>query len=147
MDAILFIGLQGSGKSTFYERLFANTHLRVSRDLVNTKARELRLIEACLQSKRDFVIDNTNPTIAQRAPYIALVKSAEYRLSGYYFVPDVKACLERNSLRTGKAKIPIPGIYRTNKILEPPTYGEGFDYLYEVTLAGEEFRVSELPRH
>ncbi len=147
MNSILFIGLQGSGKSTFYERFFAHTHLRVSRDLMNTKARELRLITTCLQAKRDFVIDNTNPTSAHRAPYIVLAKSAGYRLLGYYFVPDLNACLERNSLRTGKAKIPVPGIYRTNKILQPPTYAEGFDNLYEITLSGEDFRMSEVPHH
>ena len=147
MNAVLFIGLQAAGKSTFYERFFARTHLRISRDLVNTKARELRLIELCIGSKRDFVIDNTNPTVARRAPYIALAKSAGYHLAGYYFVPDVKASLERNAGRIGKAKIPVPGIYRTNKILQRPTYGEGFDILYEVTLTTGDFHMLEVPRH
>src|SRR5688500_9469794 len=146
MNAILLIGLQASGKSTFYERNFARNHLRISRDLLNTKTREQHLIQVCLASKRDFVIDNTNATIAQRAPYIELAKAAGFRVIGYFFVPDVKACLDRNSRRTGKAKIPVPGIYRTNKIILPPTHAEGVDNLYEVTLLGEDFHVLELPR-
>ena len=146
MNAILLIGLQASGKSTFYERFFASTHIRISRDLVNTPAREQHLIIACLASKQDFVIDNTNATIAHRAPYIELAKAAGFRVGGYFFVPDVKACLDRNSRRTGKAKIPVPGIYRTNKIIQRPTHVEGFDILYQVTLSGGDFHILELPR-
>src|SRR5688572_12909487 len=147
MNAILLIGLQASGKSTFYERNFASTHLRISRDLLDTKTREQHLIQICLASKRDFVLDNTNATIAHRAPYIELAKAAGFRVIGYFFVPDVKACLDRNSRRSGKAKIPVPGIYRTNKIIQPPTHAEGFENLYEVTLMGEDFEISEMARH
>lgn len=141
MEAVIFIGLQGAGKSTFYYQRFASTHLRVSMDLVATRARERRLIESCLASRTPFVVDNTNATIAQRAPYIASARSAGFRVIGYFFVPDVKASLARNAQRTGPSKIPVPGIYRTNKILQPPTYSEGFDQLFEVTLAQNEFVV------
>lgn len=144
MQAIIFIGLQGAGKSTFYERRFAATHLRISMDLARTRAREKRLVDACLHSRREFVIDNTNPTVASRAPYIAAAKPAGYRVIGYFFVPDLKASLERNAARSGKAKIPVPGIYRTNKILQPPTLSEGFDELYEVRAGQDEFYVTLL---
>ncbi|MFN8578481.1 MAG: hypothetical protein U0354_16755 [Candidatus Sericytochromatia bacterium] len=36
MEAIVFIGAQGSGKSTFYKDKFFNTHMRISLDLLNT---------------------------------------------------------------------------------------------------------------
>ncbi|MEL6944740.1 MAG: ATP-binding protein, partial [Bacteroidota bacterium] len=36
MQAILFIGIQASGKSTFYKERFFNTHVRISMDLLNT---------------------------------------------------------------------------------------------------------------
>jgi predicted kinase len=144
MQAVIFIGIQGSGKSTFYERRFASTHLRISMDLAGTRAREQRLVEACLASGREFVVDNTNATAANRKQYILPAKAAGWRVIGYFFVPDVKAALERNSRRTGKAKIPVPGIYRTAKVLEPPSYGEGFSELYEVRVADEEFIVNAL---
>ena len=146
MQAVILIGLQAAGKSTFYLRHFASTHLRISMDLAGTRPREKRLIESCLASGRDFVIDNTNPTAASRKPYIDAAKSAGFRVIGYFFLPDVKASLERNARRTGKEKIPVPGIYRTNKIMEPPAYSEGFDQLFTVRVAGEEVIVDELAK-
>jgi predicted kinase len=113
-------------------------------DLAHTRARERRLIETCIATQRDFVIDNTNATIASREPYLRLANQAGYRTTGYYFIPDVKASLERNARRTGKAKVPVPGIYRTNKILQPPSYTEGFHHLFEVRLTSEEFLVSPM---
>ncbi|MCB9352743.1 MAG: ATP-binding protein, partial [Lewinellaceae bacterium] len=32
MEGILFIGIQASGKSTFYKERFFNSHLRISLD-------------------------------------------------------------------------------------------------------------------
>lgn len=139
MQAIILIGLQGAGKRTFYEHRFASIHLRISMDLVATRSREKRLIESCLAGRASFVIDNTNPTVASRAPYIAAAKSAGFRVTGYFFTPDLHGSLARNAQRTGKAKIPPPGIYRTNKILQLPTYSEGFDELYEVRVEREGF--------
>lgn len=136
MEAVILIGLQGSGKSTFYERRFASTHLRISRDIAGTPAREQRLLEECIARKLDFVVDNTNATIENRKRFIAAAKSASYRVIGYYFTTDIKECLARNALRTGKAKVPVPGIYRARKLMQPPTLAEGFDELYEVG-AGE----------
>ena len=36
MEMILFVGLPGSGKSTFYKNHYFNTHLRISNDLLKT---------------------------------------------------------------------------------------------------------------
>ena len=32
MELVLFVGLQGAGKTSFYRRAFAETHAHVSRD-------------------------------------------------------------------------------------------------------------------
>ena len=146
MQAVIFIGIQAAGKSTFYLRNFASTHLRISMDLAKTRPREKRLIQSCFASRQPFVIDNTNPTTASRKPYIDLARSAGLRVLGYFFVPDIKASLERNACRTGKQKIPVPGLYRTNKILEAPAYAEGFDQLFTVRVEGEEFISLPIPR-
>lgn len=146
MEAIIFTGLQGAGKSTFYMRNFASTHLRISMDLAKTRARERRLIEWCLANRTDFVVDNTNATAANREGYIEAAKAAGFRVIGYFFVPDVKASLERNARRSGPEKIPVPGIYRTNKIMQAPAYAEGFDELYHVVVHGEDFVVERIPR-
>jgi predicted kinase len=132
VEAVILIGLQGSGKSTFYERRFASTHLRISRDLAGTAARERRLLEECVARKLDFVVDNTNLTVERRKLFIDPAKAAGYRIIGYFFETDIKECLERNAQRLRKAKVPVPGIFRARKVLQPPMLAEGFDELYQV---------------
>jgi len=144
VEAVILIGLQGSGKSTFYERCFASTHLRISRDIAGTPARERRLLEECIARRIDFVVDNTNLTVQMRQVFIEPAKAAGYRVIGYFFKTDIKECLERNALRSGKAKVPVPGIYRARKVLEPPSMAEGFTELYEVE-AGQVREFSSLP--
>ena len=37
MEAIIFVGLPGSGKSSFYKERFFNSHVRISLDLLKTR--------------------------------------------------------------------------------------------------------------
>src|ERR1700761_9643729 len=69
-EAIIFIGLPGSGKTTYFTAHFAATHAHVSRDVQQTAERETALIRECLRAGRSFVIDDTNGTRAVRAQYI-----------------------------------------------------------------------------
>lgn len=78
MEAIIFIGLQASGKSTFYKERFFSTHVRISMDLLRTRHRERRFLAACLETQQRFVIDNTNPTRVKRAGYIAAAREARF---------------------------------------------------------------------
>ncbi|MCC9135951.1 AAA family ATPase [Pontibacter silvestris] len=134
MQAIIFCGIQASGKSTFYKELFFNTHVRISLDLLRTRYRENLFLQACLKTQQRFVIDNTNPTAEERRKYIELAKAARYEVTGYYFETSVKEALARNSQRTGRFLVPDRGIYGTHKKLQIPTVAEGFDYLYLVRL-------------
>ncbi len=47
----VFIGLQASGKSAFYQERFQHTHLRLSLDLLRTRHRERLLFEAGLLAR------------------------------------------------------------------------------------------------
>jgi len=138
MDAVIFAGIQGSGKSTFYRERFFDTHVRVSLDLLGTRHREALFLKACLGSGQRFVVDNTNPRVEDRAPYIAAAKAAAFRVAGYFFETTIKDALRRNAKRAGKAVIPIPGVIGSFKRLEAPTWAEGFDVLYRVTHAPED---------
>jgi hypothetical protein len=43
----------------------------------------------CLDHQQPFVVDNTNPTAAERAVYIAPAKAAGFRVIGYFFQSNV----------------------------------------------------------
>lgn len=139
MEAVLLIGIQGAGKSTFYKERFFDTHVRVSLDLLRTRRRERALLEACLATGQRLVVDNTNVTAAGRAGYIAPAKAAGFRVVGYFFIPDPEGSRERNDRREGRRRVPPAGLFGTLKRLEPPRAAEGFDELFAVTLspAGE----------
>jgi predicted kinase len=133
MEAIVFIGIQGSGKSTFYRERFFDTHVRVSLDLLKTRNRERLILHACLTTGQRFVVDNTNPRPEDRAAYIAAAKEAHFRVIGYFFETAVRDALRRNARRSGGAVIPVPGVLGTYKRLARPAFAEGFDELHTVT--------------
>lgn len=147
MELVIFIGLQASGKSTFYHSYFADTHDYVSKDrLPNSKKNEQQAahITIALQAQRSIVVDNTNPTLEDRAALIALGRVYDAEIVGYYFDAAAKQCVERNKLREGKARVPDKVIYITASRLTQPTYAEGFDRLYSIEIAdNENFRVRE----
>ena len=70
MEAVILCGVQGSGKTTLYRDRFLETHARISMDLLRTRAREAAFLQICLETRMPFVVDNTNPTVAERARYL-----------------------------------------------------------------------------
>ena len=144
MEAIILIGIQAAGKSTFYQQRFFATHIRLSLDMLKTRHREQLLLRACLEAKQPFVVDNTNPTRAERAVYINAAKAAGFSVTGYYFQAKPAEALARNALRSGKARVPDKGVLGTYKRLELPRYAEGFDQLFYVSInEHNEFVVEE----
>jgi predicted kinase len=134
METILFTGIQATGKSTFYQQYFADTHIRINLDMLKTRHREKILLKACIEAKQRFVVDNTNPTVAVRNQYIEMAKAAEFKIIGYYFQSKLKKAIKQNSTRSGKACIPEKGIRAAYAKLQIPTFSEGFDVLYYVTI-------------
>jgi predicted kinase len=124
-EAVILVGLQGSGKTTYYEQHFRETHDHVSRDVQG--AREREIFRASLAAKRPVVIDNTNATRAVRAPYIRDAKAAGYRVVAYYFDVPVRTAIGRNNHRPDKKPVPVPAILKTAKLFEPPAPPEEFD--------------------
>ncbi len=148
MELIVFVGLQASGKSAFYRARFEVTHEHVSKDLLrnnkNRNRRQEQLIAGALRAGNPVVVDNTNPTVEERLPLIALGREYGARIVGYYFESEVRPNLERNRQRTGKARVPDVALYATAKKLVRPSYSEGFDELYSVRIAGD-FAFEVLP--
>lgn len=144
MEAIIFIGIQASGKSTFYKKNFFNSHIRISLDLLNTKNKQRIFLETCFLTHSRFVVDNTNPKKEDRASFIQKAKENKYKVTGYYFSTTPKEAILRNSKRVGKENIPVPGIYGTYKKMVIPSYEEGFDELYKVTIKDDQFLIAEI---
>ncbi|WP_418360261.1 AAA family ATPase [Sphingobacterium detergens] len=143
MEMIIYCGIQASGKSSFYKENHFNSHVRISMDLLNTRNKENKFIKTCLETQQTFVVDNTNPTKAERAKYIDLAKMYKYKIIGYYFSSSLLSSLERNSARINKERIPDIGIRGTHKKLQIPSLDEGFDKLYYVTLDAEGFIIKD----
>ncbi|KAA3437803.1 AAA family ATPase [Rufibacter hautae] len=143
MEAILFIGMQASGKSTFYKKHFFNSHVRISMDLLKTRNRERQFLQVCLKTTAKLVIDNTNPRKEDRQQYIPLLKERRYQVIGYYFQTSLPEALARNSAREGKDKVKDVALYDVRKKLEPPAFSEGFDRLFSVRIQGDGFEITE----
>ena len=138
MEVIIFIGLQASGKTSFFTARFAGTHVHISKDhLRNNKhpaRRQQQLLSAALSEGKSVVIDNTNPTLQDREPLIAAARQSNARVIGYYFESRVQQCLQRNQRRTGRARVPDVAIHSTIGKLARPSMAEGFDELHYVRL-------------
>jgi predicted kinase len=142
-EAVIFIGLQASGKSSFYRERFFSSHLRINLDMLRTRHRETLLLRACIEMQQHFVVDNTNPLLAERAKYIEPARKAGFRVVGYYFWPDLTGSIRRNQRRSGRERVPTQAIVATAKRLQTPTLDEGFDQLYNVTIEQGQFSVGE----
>ncbi len=147
MECVIFIGIQATGKSSFYQQMFFHSHVRINLDMLRTRHRENVLFEACLTAKQSVVIDNTNVTKILRYRYIEPAKGAKFIIKGYYFQSKVSDALRRNQRRSGELQVPDKAIYGTSAKLELPDYDEGFDDLYYVSITSDgKFGVMEWER-
>lgn len=138
---VIMMGIQGSGKSTFYRNYLAQDYIRVNLDTLKTRHQEKLLVDKCLADGKSFAVDNTNPTKEDRRRYINPAKEAKYRIVGYFMESKLKDCIERNEQREGKEKIPRMAIAATSNKLEMPSYEEGFDELYFVKNDGQTMTI------
>ncbi|MBW4623659.1 MAG: ATP-binding protein [Cyanosarcina radialis HA8281-LM2] len=144
MQAIVFVGIQASGKSTFYSQQFFHTHVRINLDMLKTRHREQRLLEICLEIRQPFVVDNTNPTPEERKRYIEPAKQQGFEIIGYYFESKIADSIQRNQNRPIDRQVPEKGMRGTHARLAIPQYTEGFDKLcYVRILPTGEFEIKE----
>lgn len=138
---IVFIGIQASGKTTFYQRFFACHGLaHINLDTLHSRHKEAMAIRACLDNRTSFVVDNTNPQISDRKRYISLAKAHRYEIIGIFFQSRVKDCIERNEKR--ERCVPRLAIPSTSNKLQMPSYGEGFDQLFFARIAKNGFEIT-----
>jgi predicted kinase len=134
MEAVILVGLQASGKSTFFRERFFDSHVRINGDMLKTRHRETLLLQACLDGKQPFVIDKTNVTREARSTYVAAARARGFRVIGYYFQSNIQDCMKRNADRPASQVIPEAGLLGTYGRLELPDAEEGFDALQYVSI-------------
>ncbi len=140
---VIMMGLQGSGKSTFFMTYLSANFVRVNLDTLRTRHKEKLLIDDCIAKGKNYAIDNTNPTRLDRERYMLPAKEAGYHVIGYFMESKIKDCIQRNALREGTARVPEKAIAATSKKLDIPSYDEGFDELYFVKNNGETMSIEE----
>ncbi|PKW05538.1 Predicted kinase [Streptomyces sp. 1222.5] len=151
-ELVVFVGLQASGKSTFYERCLRDGHVRVGKDAFPRSARQqkrqMRLVTEALAAGRSVVVDNTNPSPKEWDPLLAAARAHGASVSAYWFPPDLAGSLRRNAARTGRVRVPDIGVHATLRRLRRPTPADGFDAVYDVRFDGRggfQVRVPEEP--
>ena len=143
MEAVILCGVQGSGKTTLYRDRFLETHARISMDLLRTRPREAAFLRICLETRMPFVVDNTNPTVVDRARYLEPARRAGFKLVAYLVEIDHTVAAGRNAAR--ERVVPAAGLRDVAKRLVRPTPEEGFDELFHATAApGGGWRVEPL---
>jgi len=142
MEAIVLIGLQASGKTSFYLERFFLTHVRISLDMLKTRSRERKLLDFCVQNRQRFVSDNTNTTFENRALFIDAAKEKRFSVVGYYFTASFDECVRRNATRKGDQRVPQIAIRVAADKLQVPSLDEGFDELHYVQLDDRGFTLN-----
>lgn len=139
-QVVIFVGLQASGKTSFYNR-YLSDYEHVNLDTQRTRFQEKRVVDECLVNEQSFVVDNTNPTKEERQRYIEPAKEKGYDVICVYFQSVLKDCIERNEARENR--VPRLAIPSTSKRMEMPSYDEGFDEIYYVSMADDDFLMSD----
>jgi predicted kinase len=139
-EVVVMVGLQGSGKSTWVARHLAGTHEVVSKDhwpnARHRERRQRRVLNELLAEGRDVVVDNTNPSPAERAPIIEIARAHGATVRAVYLDVPLHVCVARNEARQGRARVPLVGVLAAFGRLVPPTGEEGFDRVDTLTTEG-----------
>jgi predicted kinase len=147
---VVLVGLQASGKTTFYRRHLAASHAHVSKDnwpnASRKERRQIRLVGELLGAGRAVAVDNTNPGPEERRPLVDLARAHGAVAIAVCFDSATESSLARNELRRGRARVPEVAIRSVARRLQPPAVHEGFDRRYRVRIAGpDELEVTEWP--
>ena len=145
-EVVILIGFQGAGKSTFRAQRFDGTHVLVSKDLLRNnrrpERRQQRLISEALAAGKAVVVDNTNPSVEERASTIDTARLFGARVVGYFFDSPLPECATRNQARADEARVPDVGLFATAKRFVRPSRQEGFEELFTVrTLPDFRFEI------
>lgn len=138
MRIVVLVGLPGSGKSTYLQRIGAIglSSDAIRKTLVDDET-DQTIHDRVFQTLRYLLrqrlvlgrpatyIDATNLTPQERSPYIGIGKSYGCEIEAVFFDVPLEVCLARNA---GRARVvPEEAMAAMAKKLVPPALAEGFD--------------------
>ena len=137
MRIVVLVGLPGSGKSTYLERIgTAGLSSDAVRKLLaddetdqTIHVRVFQTVRYLLQQRLEIgrpvtYIDATNLTPEERAPYIEIGRAHECEVEAVFFDVPLSVCLERNAQR--HRVVPAEAMAKMGAKLVPPAVEEGF---------------------
>eukprot|EP00026_Physarum_polycephalum_P016046 Phypoly_transcript_16877.p1 GENE.Phypoly_transcript_16877~~Phypoly_transcript_16877.p1 ORF type:complete len:253 (+),score=47.28 Phypoly_transcript_16877:24-782(+) len=134
-EVVVFVGFPGSGKSTMAKRLIAKGYVHVNQDTLKDFERCLKVAREAINDGKSVVVDNTNPSLHHRKPYVQYAKKAGMQARCFLFPMDIDLAKHLNQFRERKGeKNHVPGIaYNMFKSqYEEPVASEGFSEIKRV---------------
>ena len=143
MEAVILCGVQGSGKTTLYRDRFLETHVRVSMDLLRTRAREAAFLKLCLETQacRSWSTTRTRPSPSGRATSRPLARR------GSRSWPTSSRSTTRSRRRSNAARarvVPASALRDVARRLVRPAPEEGIDELWHATAGIDGWRIEPL---
>lgn len=124
---VLFIGMPGSGKTTYYNTHFKDTHVHINQDLLGSKPKCLKMSRDKIKCGDNVVIDCTNPGQSRRDEFYDIAKRNNYNITTIYFEKDGRGW---NKLRI--KPVPSIGYSMYYKYLVEPTENNTSGVLYRL---------------
>ncbi|KAK5814906.1 polynucleotide kinase 3 phosphatase-domain-containing protein [Linnemannia elongata] len=147
-ELILFCGYPASGKSSFASKHILSTgqYEYVNQDTLKTKDKCLKAVDEGLKNKKAVVVDNTNPDVAARAPYIALAKKYNVPVRCFLFQADKDLATHNNYFRAFHRPLIAAASERLSEMVfatfakkyQEPTLKEGFSEIKKINFIPDE---------
>lgn len=100
-EVVLFVGVSGSGKSTFYEKIFKSAgYAWVNQDTLKTRDKCLSAVTDEISKGGKVVVDNTNTSVEVRKSYIAIAQTHKIPIRCVQFHVDLEVCQQNNLFRS-----------------------------------------------
>ncbi|OBT63746.1 hypothetical protein VE03_06201 [Pseudogymnoascus sp. 23342-1-I1] len=130
---IVFVGLPGAGKTTFFNIALNFGVIRLNRHDLGTMENCMEKAEHCLEGGFGIVIDDCNLDKSSRATWIDMASRLNVPVLAAEFTTPSDLCLHNDSTGPkGRQIFPRTKFRELEKQLEAPTIEEGFSEIVKV---------------